>query len=194
MSYELLALLMLLIGAALIIAEIFIPSGGLILILCVVAFTASIWSAYKAWWGEEQTFFWLFIAGVVVVIPGAIIGTLRFLENSPIGDSVLLSTPSLDELTPYQAEIERLKSLIGKTGKALTLMTPGGMVLVEGERLHAVSEGTAIEPDETVEVIDVRGTRVVVRSIETTPPHETGLASHDEPASTPPLDFDLPQS
>jgi membrane-bound ClpP family serine protease len=63
MSYEFLAILLLVIGCGLIVAEVFIPSGGMILVLCVVTFLASIWCAYKAWWGVSTAYFATYIAG-----------------------------------------------------------------------------------------------------------------------------------
>ena len=84
--------------------------------------------------------------------------------------------------------------LIGKSGKTLTLLNPGGLVSVEGERLHCESEGMMIDASQNVEVIRVKANRLVVR-----------LASEDslvmeapEPkldqADDDPLDFELPQS
>lgn len=201
MSPETYALLLMIIGFALIVAEVFIPSGGLILILCVISFTSSIWFAYKAWWGVSDGIFWTYIAALVVLIPGATIAAFRFLESSSIGRRVLLPAPTQEEVTPHQREVSRLTALIGQRGKALTLMTPGGMVLVGGERLHAISEGTLISPNEAIEVIGVKGTRVVVRTIagpwvSEAPPRRndggSGGPSGDE--TSPPLDFDFPPS
>lgn len=199
MNYEALALLLMVVGLALIVAEVFLPSGGLILVMCVVSFAASVWFAYKAWWGVSQGYFWIFIGALIVLIPGSVIGLFRFLESSSFGNRVLLGAPTADEVVPYQAEIMRLGKLVGKRGEALTLMTPGGMVLVEGERLHAISEGTVIEPHEAIEVVAVRGTRVVVRSAaEDEPPPSEEVApdlalSEEEPDEDAPLDFDLPR-
>lgn len=199
MSYEVLALLLMVVGFALIVAEVFIPSGGLILILCVIAFVASIWSAYQAWWGSGPIYFWIYIASLVILIPGSVIGAFRFLERSSVGDKMLLGAPRLEDVTPYQQEIQRLNALIGRQGFAVTLMAPGGMVSVEGERLHAVSEGTFVEQGTPVEVIGLRGTRVVVRPIEArdVPPgkaEETRTVAQSESAGPDerPFDFDLP--
>ena len=37
-----------------------------------------------------------------------------------------------------------------KTGKTLTLLNPGGLVLVDGERMHAETRGLLLDPGETV--------------------------------------------
>lgn len=203
MSPEAYALILMIIGFALLVAEVFIPSGGLILILCVVAFTSSIWFAYKAWWGDSSGLFWSYIAALVVLIPGAVIGAFRFLEHSSLGRRVLLPAPTQADVTPHQREVSRLTALIGRRGHALTLMTPGGMVSIGGERLHAISEGTLISPQEAVEVIGVKGTSVVVRTISgpwLTDAADDGRSTAAGDRRTPddgperPLDFDIPPS
>lgn len=194
MTYEALALLLMIVGFALIVAEVFIPSGGMILILCVISFASSIWSAHKAWWGVQPGLFWVYIAALVVLIPSATVAAFRFLENSPFGRRVLLTAPTHQEVVPHRVEVSRLTALVGAHGTALTLMTPGGMVSVQGERLHAESEGQLIDPGTPVEVAGVRGTRVLVRPV-TTGAAGTSVAgapagSTESPA---PLDFDFPQ-
>jgi membrane-bound serine protease (ClpP class) len=64
------------------------------------------------------------------------------------------------------------------------------MVLVNGERMHAISDGMIIEAGQSVEVIEVRGTRVVVRpGVQPTASPESEKPS--EPSSR--LDFEIPQ-
>ncbi|MCA9052599.1 MAG: hypothetical protein KDA75_02125 [Planctomycetaceae bacterium] len=200
MTYEALALLLMIVGFALIVMEVFIPSGGMILILCVVAFASSVWCAYKAWWGVSDGYFWAFVAALVVLIPGATVASFRLLERSPMGRRVILSGPSQAEVTPHQEEVSRLTALIGRHGESLTLMTPGGMVSVDGKRLHAESEGMLISAGRPIEVIGVKGTRVLVREAADAASRDglvdSGVSSQDarpEEESSTPLDFDFPQ-
>lgn len=204
MDYVSLALILAIVGFALIVAELFIPSGGMISILCVVAFVVSLWFAYRGWWERSPAYFWTFASSLLVGIPIFVLGIFRVLESTRLGDRILLSAPSLDDVTPYQQEEQRLGALIGRKGRALTMLNPGGLVRVEGERLHAFSEGVIVDPEEWIEVLEVRGTRVLVRR--TTPPDErtapappaaTDLARDESPETGPAseqLDFDLPQS
>jgi membrane-bound ClpP family serine protease len=196
MTYEALALLLMIVGFALIVAEVFIPSGGLLSILCVITFVASIWCAYKAWYGVHTGYFWAFITALLVLIPTAVAGAFRFLEQSQFGKRVLLTAPSQAEVVPHQGEVSRLTALIGQVGEALTLMKPGGMVLVQGERLHAESDGSLIAAASPIEVVGVKGTRVLVRE-RTAPPAavDTGddATTAAAPPARPPLDFDFPQ-
>jgi membrane-bound serine protease (ClpP class) len=202
MSPEFWAILLLVIGCGLIVAEVFIPSGGTILVLCVLAFVGAVWFAYKAWWGTSPGYFGTFIVVMVLLIPGVIIGVFRVLSNTRVGDRILLAAPDLRDVTPYQAEQAHLSQYIGRTGTTLTLLNPGGLVNVNGERLHCFSEGIMIEPGSEVEVVEVRGTRVLVRLpsraiAASAPPasaNEAFLAdAADGPEQPAPLDFDVPQ-
>ena len=92
-------------------------------------------------------------------------------------------------------EGERLTQMIQKTGNTLSLLNPGGLVLVDGERMHCESEGMMVESGAEVEVIGVKGNRLVVRK--TKPIVDTSeVASVDEAGNSDdsPLDFDVPQS
>lgn len=200
MSYELLAILLLVVGCGLIVAEVFIPSGGMILVLCVVTFVASIWCAYKAWWGVSTAYFTTYIAGLLVLIPGVLAGVYKVLNDTKVGDRVLLAAPDLSEVTPYQNEQARLAQLIGHAGTAVTPLVPGGMVSVAGERLHAFTEGLLVEQGGDIEVVAVRGTRVLVKPRTAaaadllTAADSSSTARTEAAASAPPLDFEVPQS
>lgn len=196
MSYELLAILLLVVGCGLIVAEIFIPSGGMILVLCILAFIAAIWCAYMAWWESSAPLFWSYIAAMVVLIPTVVIVMFRVLSTSRVGDRILLAAPDPSEVTPYQEEQERLSGFVGQQGTALTLLTPGGMVKVAGERFHAFTEGMMLQPGDAVEVVEVRGTRLLVRSAGRGGSAPKTVAREDSGSADPPhapLDFDVPQ-
>lgn len=206
LDYPSLAILLLMVGFVLIIAEIFLPSGGLILVMCVVAFIASFWAAYKAWYGVSSIAFGLYLGALVILIPTFVIGSFQLFPRTPMGKR-LIGAPTTEEVTPYAQEQAHLQSLIGEIGKTITPLIPGGMVSVHGERLHAFSEGVLIDPGVDVEIMDVRGTRVVVREAVDVPqppksdaapppaPSDVFLTEADADADDDrPLDFDVPQS
>lgn len=166
-------------------AEIFIPSGGLITVLAVTALVASIIFAVKAWWGDSNSLFWVFVTVELVLVPTVVIGSVQLLPYTPWGHRVLLEPPSADEITGYQDEVDHLATLVGRFGETVTDLNPGGMVEIDGERLHCEGDGMMLGRGETVEVIAVNGNRLRVRP-STRPPATSG----DETAATaPPLDF-----
>jgi membrane-bound ClpP family serine protease len=202
MDYVSLAFLLAVLGFALIIAELFVPSGGLITVGCIVCFVSSIWFAYRGWWSTSQGLFWTFSSSLLVGIPIFLLGLLRVLETTRLGDRILLAAPTSEDVTPHRAEQQRLLQMVGRKGRTLSMLNPGGLVNVDGERLHALSEGVMVDPNEWVEVLEVRGARVLVRrtSAPVLPPLDspgqlplTTDATKDG-ASDAQLDFDLPQS
>ena len=218
MDYEHYAVLLAIVGLGLLVAEIFIPSGGLILIAAVLTFLASVWCAWEAW-SETLAYFWSFIGALVLLVPAALIGAFYYFPRTELGRRILLEAQSLEELTPFAEEEAFLTQLIGRTGKTITLLNPGGLVLVDHERLHCESQGMLIEPNTDVEVIAVKGNRLVVR-IPTNPqsseqhqdapnrslgqisqtPEEPRMTDAEQSEEFPqqskdkPLDFDIPQS
>ncbi|MCA8996188.1 MAG: hypothetical protein KDA36_08675 [Planctomycetaceae bacterium] len=166
MNPELMIFLLLVAGLVLIVMELFVPSGGMIAVMCVCCFAGSAFYAYRAWYTDHPAWWWGYLASLIVLIPAAVIGTFRLIATTSLGHRVLLAAPSEEEITPYQKEQDHLQSLIGKRGRSLNLMTPGGMVKVGSERLHAISDGLMIEPNMEIEVVATRGNRVVVRPVE----------------------------
>lgn len=205
MDHSSLAILLLVLGLALLMAEVFIPSGGMISILSLVCLAGSVWSASRAWWTTNPTYFWIYLAVTALLVPLTIGGAVFLLQRTGFGRRILLEAPTLEEVTPYLQERQHLQQLVGKPGKTLTLLNPGGLVLVEGERMHCESPGMVIDPGEAVDVIAVKGNRLVVHPAVRRPEREErpdADLSRDDPNQDDldetdhgdtPLDFDFPQ-
>ncbi|MCA9079135.1 MAG: hypothetical protein KDA58_01195 [Planctomycetaceae bacterium] len=181
MDPQLITILLLLAGVALIFAELFVPSGGMIAIMCVGCFAGSVYFAYKSWYATSPVLFGAYVASLAVVIPSSMYGAFQLLTKTSLGNRVLLRAPTAEEVTPYQRETARLQAFVGQHGTALSLMTPGGMVLVHGERLHAVADAIMIESGTAVVVTGVDGTRVVVQVATANPTTPHGDASEGAP-------------
>lgn len=194
-SYALMAVLTLALGLALLVAEVFIPSGGIIMTAAGIVFVISVWSAWQAWGKTgELTLFLIYIAALVVLFPSVLGGAFYAFPRTEYGRR-LMNPPSLEEMEPFVAETERLSRLIGKTGTTLTRLSPGGLVLVEGERMHAESEGMLILTDTPVRVLALKGNRLLVRQVRESSapdplPKDESLTEHERT----PLDDDFAQS
>lgn len=194
MDYSHFAVLLLIVGISLLVAEIFIPSGGLILTGAVLALAGSAWCAWTAWWGTSPSAWWIYVCSVVVLIPAATAAALYIFPRTSLGRRILLEGPAPEEVAAYSEERAHLASLVGQTGKTLTLLNPGGLSLIAGERIHCESEGMVIEPGQEVVVVGVKGNRVVVRLSPQGEPPPEDLPGDVEDRGKPPLDFDLSQS
>ncbi|RHW38579.1 nodulation protein NfeD [Lysinibacillus yapensis] len=146
------------IGFALILAELFIPGGivgiiggGLMLISLLFAGESVVHMAYSI-------LIAVFIATIGMVIIMKFFGKNLYLFNKLI----LRDATTTEE--GYVSNINRI-DLLGKVGDSVTPLRPAGAVIIGNERIDAVSEGIYIENNKKVEVVQVEGSRIVVREI-----------------------------
>jgi membrane-bound serine protease (ClpP class) len=95
--------------------------------------------------------------------PTVVIAAFRWWPRTALGKRLLLDVPTSEDVMPDNPERRRLRELVGKLGVAKSMMLPSGAVFVGGVTVDALSEGLPIEAGQRVKVIEVRGTRVVVR-------------------------------
>ncbi|HUY92202.1 MAG TPA: NfeD family protein [Pirellulales bacterium] len=159
------AALLLLIGLGLVILEVFVPSGGVIGFLSIVSVLSAISLAFYrgAWYGLS------FLGAAVIALPIVLAAALRWWPETPMGRRVLLEAPTSEDVLPDSLQRRSLKALVGRIGEAKSLMLPSGSVLIDGLTVDALSEGVAIEKGQWVQVVEVRGTRVVVRPTDKPP-------------------------
>lgn len=170
------AALLMLLGISLAVAEIFIPSGGVIGFLSITSVLSAIGLAFYRgpWYGLS------FLGAAVFAIPAVLVAALHYWPETPIGQRIMLGAPKSDDVLPQDDQRRHLKALVGRVGQAKSLMLPSGAIVIDGEHVDALSEGMAIEKGEWVQVVEVRGTRVVVR-----PTDAPADSSADDPLSRP---------
>ena len=195
-----LATVLLVIGLFLLGLEFFIPSFGMIGTMAGISLVISLWSANKAWGnGLNPAFFWTYVVVLVAGVPGTVFAAFYLIQNTSLGKAVVLQPPVL--ATPSNP----LESLVGQRGITQTLLTPGGMVLINRQRFHAESPGMLIDPETAVVVVGVSGSRVVVRPLTAeeraervvdiwlaAEPRKTGPGVPQESGSKR-LDFEIPE-
>ena len=152
--------LLLILGLALVVVEVFIPSGGILGFLSIASLVSGIILAFYHR-GAETGF--IFLAVTAVTVPTALALAFRWWPNTPMGRRLLLDIPTSEEVLPDSAQRRSLRQLVGKLGVAKSVMLPSGAVLIDGETIDALSEGMSIEAGQRVRVVEVRGNRVVVR-------------------------------
>jgi len=156
-----LAIILLGVAFALVVVEVFVPSGGLISVLAIIAMVASVFFGFA----ESQ------LAGVLILVAGVIGMPLlawkmfSFFPKTKVGRRFLLFGPKGHEEVATSSEF-KLRGFEGKRGITRTKLRPSGVAEIDGERVNVVSEGMIIEPGTAVEVIEISGNRVVVREIE----------------------------
>jgi membrane-bound ClpP family serine protease len=158
------AALLVFLGMALVIMEVFIPTAGLLGFLSVTAILSGIFLAFYTPNGGLSVGF-AFIIVTAVALPAVLTIALRILPKTPLGRRMLPGLPKSDEVLPDNEERRALRGLLGKVGRAKSPMLPSGAVVIEGRIINAMSQGEAIDAGQTIVVIEVRGTRVVVRPL-----------------------------
>lgn len=149
-----------LLGVVIVLAEFLIPSAGILTVSAIVAFGFSLYLMYVD--VSPQAAMILGAADLALVPVLAWVG-VRILARSP---AALRSKLSRDDGAVSQDL--RLEALVGKTGKALSILRPAGRALIDGQRLDVVTTGDFIDPDTDIVVTEVNGNRIVVKRGQTT--------------------------
>lgn len=191
MDYSTWAFLLLAVGVVLLVAEVFIPSGGVITILAALSLLGAIVFAGYAWWSSEPLYFWGFVTAMVLLLPVVIGGAFYLWPSTPLGRRAILEAPAPHEVDSFVDEHERYRQMVGKVGETLTLLNPAGIVRIDGHRVHCQSEGMILESGVPVRVISARGNRIIVRQVS-----QESSDPSAEPAAPPtdgesPLDFEV---
>jgi membrane-bound ClpP family serine protease len=144
--------------AALIVAEVFIPSGGLLSICALACLAGGITIFFQHSTGAG-------LIGVVVavfMVPALLALAYKMLPRTRFGRQVILAPP-VRQRGDAIADTPELGRLVGRTGRVLTTMRPVGMCDFDGRRVECVAEKGYLQKDKKVRVIRVEGTQVTVR-------------------------------
>ncbi len=155
MKQFLLPVLLQLAGIGVIIAEIIIPSGGL---LGLIATAILGYSLYIVFQEISTSAGIIFVVVDVITIPVLLVVGLKMLAQSPLTLRTELSSKA--GVTSQDSE---LAEHLGKEGKALVDLHPSGTALIEEKRVDVVSRGEYIEKNAALLVIAVTANQVVVR-------------------------------
>ncbi len=146
-------------GLAFIAAEVLIPSGGLLGFGALAAFVASVVTAYQV----SGSFGTTFLIVTCVSIPIVVSLAVKLLPYTPFGRLMINGGLSFKA---QDATDDRDLGLVGQRGEVLTPLRPAGHARIDGRRVDVVSRGESLEPGTSVQVVEVRGNRVVVARAE----------------------------
>lgn len=156
-GYE--TIILFVIGIGLIIAEFFLPGG----IAGILGLAAIIGSLFLASDNIVHMGISILIA-ISISILASILMIKVFGKKMKIFKKLILTDSTKTE-QGYVSNKNRLE-LIGLDGYALTALRPSGTIVIEDERIDAVSEGAFILKDARVRVVKAEGSRIVVREIQ----------------------------
>lgn len=137
------------------VAEIFVPSGGLLSVLGTACLFAGIVLCFviNKWLGTGV------LVGTIIAAPFVIGAAINLWQKTPIGKKMVLRT------TVGELSSERV--LVGTEGVAITEMRPMGECEFGETRIEAKSEmGRVIAAGRKVKVIEYQDTVATVREVE----------------------------
>jgi membrane-bound ClpP family serine protease len=177
--------ILVIVGIGLFVLELFIPSGGVISVLAVLAIVGSIIVAFSGGVLPGS----IVLVGNLVLIPLLIAAAIKWWPYTPIGRLLVLHLPeSEDDVLPDSPVYRELRDLVGRRGVAKSKMLPSGAVVIDGRTYDAVSEGTAIDPGQPIRVKAIRTNRIIVTPVTANVPV---LQGDDEVLAQPAEDFGL---
>jgi len=147
--------------AALIIAEVFIPSGGLISICALGCVVGGVVIFFR----HSTTAGWIGIGVAIVMIPAVLIIAYKIFPKTKFGKSVIL-TPPQRQRGDAIADTPEVKGLLGTVGVVITPLRPVGTCDFSGQRVECVAESGYVDKNKKIKVIHVEGTQLTVRVIE----------------------------
>jgi membrane-bound serine protease (ClpP class) len=156
-----LAIFLFLLCAVLLVAEVFVPSFGLITLCSLAALTGGIAIFFKL----SPTAGWIGVIVAVVMIPAVLVFAYKVLPKTSFGKTVLLDMPKRQKGEGIP-DAEQLKALLGRKAVVITPLRPVGMCDFSGTRLECVAESGYVEKGKNVVVIKVEGTQLTVRQVE----------------------------
>ena len=149
--------LCLLLGAGLMILEIFLPGFGLPGISGIVLIAAGVVLSAMS--------YGMLVAVVILLVVIALLAlviswVMRSAASGHVQSPIFLQEK--DELCTRQD----MQVLVGKQGRTTSVLRPAGIGDFDGVRLNIVTEGGFIERGMPIEIVRVDGARIVVKSIE----------------------------
>ncbi|MCQ2437035.1 MAG: hypothetical protein MJ099_01405 [Clostridia bacterium] len=149
------ALILMILGYALIITEMYLPgfglpgiSGTVMLVLGIVFMQPT----------APQALILVLISVVFLALVFIIV--VRSLSKGRLSRSPLVLNDSVN------GSEENTIIPIGTRGTAQTLLRPAGIGLFDSRRLNVVSDGEFIEANADIEIVSIDGNRILVRKIE----------------------------
>jgi membrane-bound serine protease (ClpP class) len=149
--------------AALIITEVFIPSGGLISICALACLVGGLVIFFR----HSTAVGWAGVIVAVIMIPAVLIVAYKVFPQTRFGKNVTLAPPERQRGDAI-ADTPKLKELVGAVGVVITPLRPVGMCDFSGQRVECVAEGGYVDKGKKIKVINVEGTQLTVRSVEET--------------------------
>ncbi|MDE6275598.1 MAG: hypothetical protein K2M75_03560 [Clostridia bacterium] len=155
--------ILLILGTIFIIVEIFQPGFGFFGIAGIILVLAGM--AVRLFMSKRGSLivqFFVMLICVTVVVCIALAIMLHSLKKGKLSRTGLIQK-SLAVSEGKSGGTEDFSELVGKTGKADSVLRPGGNAIIDGKLYSVVSQSALIERGKDIEVIAVEGMKITVK-------------------------------
>ena len=142
------------IGILVIIAEIFIPSFGL---LTVIALSVLFYSLYLVFTTISTTAGMIFTGLDIALLPVLIIFGMKILARSQLS-----LKRELSKQDGVASQRQGLENYLHMKGISVTDLRPSGMAVINSQRLDVVTDGEYIDAGTAIVVTGVTGNQIIV--------------------------------
>ena len=150
----LMAVVFQLVGIAVILSEIILPSGGILTLAAVGSFAYSIFLVFSH--SGQSAGMWVVIADAVLV-PVLVVVAIRVLGKTSASLHLELGRDK-----GVVSQEHELAKLVGGKGTVVNSCRPAGRAEISGKRYDVVSSGDFIDKGSRIIVQEVDGNRIVV--------------------------------
>lgn len=147
-------LLLLIVGLALLVAEVMLVSFGVILALAGVALLSAVFVAFQS----SVTFGAIIVGTEAVLTPLVLMASFKLLPKTKLGKELILDGTAGTAAAADPA----LLALLRKEGVTLTALRPAGYARIDGRKIDVTTRGEMLDADVPIVVLDVSANRVVV--------------------------------
>jgi len=140
-----------------IIIELLTPSFGFFILLCLCALGASVYYGFQS----SDALGFVMAAVNLALLPAAILLGIHLIKRSPF----MLHNEINANLPTDVPSVKVVHDLVGKEGKAITVLRPAGTAQFGERSIDVVTDGKYVEADTVVKVLKVEGSIVVVEPV-----------------------------
>ena len=147
--------------------------SGILLMLCsiVMASHTFIWPTQDYEY-RELGYTLMQVTGMLIAVAVGAMILARYIPSLPLFNRLILKpepwTPVEGEETSNRSVAEGYESLsflIGESGRTTSPLRPTGKARFGNLQIDVMATGSFVEPDTLVEVVDVQGSRVIVKKV-----------------------------
>ncbi len=147
------------VGFVLLVAELFVPSHGLLTLGALTCFGIALFHVFA----HSTAAGIVGVIGCLVLVPTVLLLGLKYVQHLPMANKLAPTAESTED-TQYDRTAAELRALIGQSGVVRTPLHPVGMCEFEGRRIPCVAESGMIDVGEHVVGVGVRMQNLAVRT------------------------------